>query len=42
LPSYMGEVVIAVAIIVAVGVALYVVKLKGLPKRRAISRRLVR
>jgi len=42
LPSYMGEVVIAVGIIVAVGVALYVVKMKGLPTRKATSRRLVR
>ena len=42
LPSYMGEVVIAVVIIVAIGVALYVVKMKGLPTRRATSRRLVR
>jgi len=41
-PSYVGTIFVAVIVIVAVGVALYVVRLKGLPRRRVVSRRLVR
>lgn len=42
LPTYLREVVIVVVIIVAAVVALYVVRMKGLVRRRVTSRRLVR
>jgi len=41
-PTYIGAIFIAVIVVVAVGVALYLVRLKGLPRRREVSRRLVR
>jgi len=42
LPAYLREVIVAVMIIAVVAVAIYVMNLKGLPKRRGAKSRLVR